>query len=426
LWLNLRIYTGLKPQNSLDLPRLKDRVFKLLGPAIPDASGWGLLRPGILSSYIVNRIPREWRTRVLEELLEGVKIDGSWIVFDYLFSKTAKVNPLSSCLKSLGLVKYGEVRLHDTYFVTVGLSLREEGIVVFLYKGGKAAEEELDNLAYVIFHMADSSPPKRVRIDEKTLTEAAYSLSMSGAWSWVGWTTREGQTIPSQVVRSRWKEEYADKIREGDWRELKFESNFGRVRLLNTPRRKSIAVAVKKRFFRPGFKRQLSPMFNELARIIKPHKVMDVTYSMEDKAGILRSYTERRGIVASERFLEKEYSLPERNVRDVSYEFTGYDIEAGEWKIEVKAFRDGLTKDIELTENEVKVMNEERRYRLFIVENSWDKHPKVNVIDDVRSLVLEKKDRSVTLVSMSSETYYICNEDVWRAKTSMQGHSKIA
>jgi len=71
-------------------------------------------------------------------------------------------------------------------------------------------------------------------------------------------------------------------------------------------------------------------------------------------------------------------------------------------------------------------MNEERRYRLFIVENSWDKHPKVNVIDDVRSLVLEKKDRSVTLVSMSSETYYICNEDVWRAKTSMQGHSKIA
>jgi len=166
-------------------------------------------------------------------------------------------------------------------------------------------------------------------------------------------------------------------------------------------------------------------MFNELARIIKPHKVMDVTYSMRDEAGILRSYTERRGIAASEKFLEKEHGLSDRDIRDVSYEFTGYDMEAGEWKIEVKAFRDGLTKDMELTENEVKVMNEESGYRLFIVENSWDKHPKVDVIDDVRSLVPEKKEKSVTLVSMSSETYYICNEDIWRAKTSRQRHSNI-
>ena len=40
--------------------------------------------------------------------------------------------------------------------------------------------------------------------------------------------------------------------------------------------------------------------------------------------------------------------------------------------------------------------------------------------------LVPKKDRSVTLVSMGSETYYICNEDVWRAKTSRQGHSKMA
>lgn len=146
------------------------------------------------------------------------------------------MNPLSSCLKSLGLVKYGEVRLHDTYFVTIGLSLREEGIIaIFLYKDGKAAEEEPDNLAYVIFHIADGLPPKRVGFDERTLAEAAYLLSTSETWSWVGWTTKEDQTIPGQVVRSRWKEEYADKIREGNRRELKFESNFGRIRLLNTP-----------------------------------------------------------------------------------------------------------------------------------------------------------------------------------------------
>lgn len=90
MWLNLRIYTCLKPQNTPDPPGLKDRIFKLLGPAIPDALGWGLLRPGILFSYIVNRIPREWRTRALEELLERREDNGSWIVFDYLFSKPPK------------------------------------------------------------------------------------------------------------------------------------------------------------------------------------------------------------------------------------------------------------------------------------------------------------------------------------------------
>ena len=425
--LNLRMYVGLEPKSDLDLAGLRDRILKLLGPAIPDASSWGLLRPGILSSYIIHRIPREWRTRALEELLGGVRIDGGWIIFDYLFSKAAKVNPLSSCLKSLGLIKYGEVRLHDTYFVTAGLSLRQEegGVAIFLYKGGRAAEEELDNLAYVISHLADASPPKRVEFDEKTLAEAAYLLSTSGVWSWVGWTTKEGQTIPGQVVRSRWEEEYADKIRRGDWRELKFESKFGRIRLLNTPRRKSIAVAVKKRFFKPGPKRQLSPILNELTRIIKPHKVTGVTYSMRDEAGILRSYTERRGVVASERFLEREYSISERDIRDVSYEFVGYDIDAGGWKIEVKAFRDGLTKDVELTENEVKAMNEESEYRLFIVENSWDERPRINVVDDVKNLMLEKRERPITLVTIGNETYYICNEAVWREKTCKHGDSTV-
>ena len=61
MWLNVRIYVGLNPQEGLDLSRLRERVFKLLGPAIPDASGWGLLRPGIISPYLLNRIPRELR-----------------------------------------------------------------------------------------------------------------------------------------------------------------------------------------------------------------------------------------------------------------------------------------------------------------------------------------------------------------------------
>ena len=426
MWLNVRMYVGLAPQEDLDLSRLRERIFKLLGPAIPDASGWGLLRPGILSPYLLNRIPRELRIGELEGLLGGVKIDRDWIIFDYLFSKAAKVNPLASCLKSLGLAKYGEVRLHDTYFVTVGLEPRKSGKMIFLYKGRRAAEEELDNLAYVISHMLNSPQPKKIKFDEETLAETAYTLSTSGKWSWVGWVTKEGETIPSEVVRSRWKEEYAEKLRRGDWRELRFESNSGRIRLLNTARRKAISAAIRRKIFRPGPKRELAPIFDELARMVRPHRATEVTYSMEDKAGIFRSYTERRGVVASEKFLEKEYGLSERDIKDVSYEFMGYDIDAGEWKVEVKAFRDGLTKAIEFTENEVKVMNGENGYRLFIIEDSWDEHPKVNVVKDVKALALDRGERNVTQVSIGTEIYYICHENIWRARVSKQGHSEIA
>jgi len=115
-----------------------------------------------------------------------------------------------------------------------------------------------------------------------------------------------------------------------------------------------ISAAIRRKIFRPRPKRELAPIFDELARMVRPHRAMEVTCSMEDRAGILRSYTERRGVVASEKFLEKEYGLSERDIKDVSYEFMGYDIDVGEWKVEVKAFRDGLTKAIELTENEVK------------------------------------------------------------------------
>ena len=104
----------------------------------------------------------------------------------------------------------------------------------------------------------------------------------------------------------------------------------------------------------------------------------------------------------------------------------GYDIDAGEWKVEVKAFRDGLTKSIELTENEVKVMNEENGYRLFIIEDSWDEHPKVNVVKDVKALALDRGERNITQVSIGTEIYYICHENIWRARVSKQGHSEIA
>jgi hypothetical protein len=136
----------------------------------------------------------------------------------------------------------------------------------------------------------------------------------------------------------------------------------------------------------------------------------------------LRSYTERRGILASEHVARDEYKI---EPRDVSYEFRGYDIEVGDYKIEVKAFRDGLYKPIELTENEYRAMNELESYRLFVVEDAWAKNPKVNIIGKPRELTLNKMERYVPQITTKTEIYYKCDEERWKQKVDVYRYGRV-
>jgi hypothetical protein len=421
--LNVKMYSGIKPGISYsDLYELAARLERLLGPAIPDGSAWGLERPGLVGLKVVEAVYRTWRVpRPSVEVPWRPRLMGPWIVFDYLFSKTAKANPLITCLTSLGLAKYGKVVLKNTYLVTAGLS-PGKGIMIFLYKGGPGVEKDLDNLAYVISHMMKAHDVKKAVLDLETLANAAYELNNSVMWRWVGWVTKEGETIPGETVKSRWKEEYEEKLRRGEWRSLEFEGTIGRIKLSSTERRKTISVIVKKKVFKMGSKRDLKPVFDELSRILKPNRFTYLSPDQSDEAGILRAYTERRGIVAAEYVVRGEYGV---NACDVSYEFKGYDIEAGENKIEVKAFRDGMHKTIELTENEYEKMREIEGYKIFVVEDAWDDNPRVNVIEDPRSLILNKRGRDKPRLTIETETYYECEEARWREKVDKTKFGKV-
>jgi hypothetical protein len=419
---NIGMYVDAKP--SIDYGSISDlaiRLEKLLGPAIPDRSAWALERPGLVGLRIVEEACRTWgiaRPSTIE-MPRRPYIMGSWIVFDYLFSKTAKANPLITCLTSLGVAKYGRVVLKNTYLVTAGLN-PEKGVMIFLYRGGRAIEKDLDSLAYVVSHIIKSHNIKRVVMDLEVLAEAAYELNKSAMWRWIGWVTREGKSIPSETVKEKWGEEYEEKLRRGEWRELEFEGVFGRIRFSSAGR--AVKVKVKKSVFRLGSRRDLKPVFNELSRIIKPRRLASLSYDQLDEAGILRAYTERRGIVASEYIVREEYGI---DAYDVSYEFRGYDIEAGDRKIEVKAFRDGLNKPIELTENEYAKMHEIEGYKIFIVEDSWDENPKVNIIEDPRGLILNKGERDRPQLKIETEAFYVCEENRWRGKVDKQRFGKV-
>jgi hypothetical protein len=418
--LNIKMYVNVKPNVKYDnLLDLAMRIERLLGPAIPDESAWGLDRPGLVGPEAINRAHNIWRIHNTY-VSEKIRLMGSWIVFDYLFSKIAKANPLITCLTLLGLAKYEKrVILKNTYLVTVELN-PEKGIMIFLYKGGPSIEKDLDSLAYVISHIMKSHSMKKVVIDLETLTNAAYELNNSTIWKWTGWITKEGETIPGEIVKSKWKGDYEVKLKKGEWRMLEFEGRFGRIRLSLTERRKRVNVILRKNVFELKPKRSLKPIFDELSRILKPYKLTHLTYDQSDEAGILRAYTERRGIVATENIVKEEYGV---NARDVSYEFRGYDIEAGEKKIEVKAFRNG-DKTIELTENEYKKMYEEG-YEIFIVENAWNDNPKVNIIEDPKRLEPKGKERGKPKLAIETETYYEVKEDKWRKEVNKQKLGKV-
>lgn len=90
--------------------------------------------------------------------------------------KTVKANPLIICPKPIGAVKYEEVKLMDTYILTVGLNYNK-GLMIFLYKGEKVVEEELDDIAYIISHMLKSPNPLRIQLDTEILCQITYHLS---------------------------------------------------------------------------------------------------------------------------------------------------------------------------------------------------------------------------------------------------------
>jgi hypothetical protein len=420
---SVRIYEIGKPEiEHRSLLEIATRVGRLLGPALPDRQAWALERPGILGPVLVNTACRSWRIPQPGLEVPGrPSIMGSWIVFDYLFSKMAKANPLITCLTTLGIAKYGRVDLKNTYLVTVGFNL-ERGRMFFLYKGGRGVERDLDSLAYVISHMLGSSEIRKAVVDLELLAKAAYELNRSIMWKWVTWETLDGSSIPAETVKSRWKEEYEERLREGEWRMLEFKSRLGKIRLRSTERGKTISINVKKSVYALGSKRDLKPVFDELSKIINPDRFAELNYDHEDLSGILRSYTERRGILASEYVVSNEYGA---EPRDVSYEFLGYDIEAGDNRIEVKAFRDGLYKPIELTENEYRTMNELESYWLFVVEDAWDKNPKVNIIGNPRELTLNKKERHIPQITTKPETYYECDEERWKQKVDTYKYGRI-
>jgi hypothetical protein len=421
---NVRIYKVGKPAiEHSSLLEIATRICRLLGPALPDRQAWELERPGILGAVLVNTACRSWRIPQPSLEVSGrPSIMGSWIVFDYLFSKTAKANPLITCLTALGVAKYGRVDLKNTYLVTVGLNI-ERGRMLFLYKGGRSVDRDLDSLAYVISHILEASAIKKAVIDLESLAKAAYELNRSIMWKWVAWETLDGSSIPAETVKSRWKEEYEEKLRKGEWRVLEFKSRLGKIKLKSTERSKAISINVKKSIYAIGSKRDLKPVFDELFKIINPDRFAELNYDHEDLSGILRSSTERRGILASEHVVRDEYKI---EPRDVSYEFRGYDIEAGDYKIEVKAFRDGPYKSIELTENEYKAMNELESYTLFVVEDAWDKNPKVNIIRNPRELTLNKKERNIPQIITKPEIYYECDEERWKQKVETYKYGRVS
>jgi len=294
------MYIGIKPNiDERDIKAVSERLYELLGPAIADRSGWGLLRPGLLNRDLVKDVCKNWRAKVkIHEIYVYPQIQGNWIFFDYLFSKSTTINPLIKCLSSLGIAKYGEIKIPNTYLIVAGLN-PESGILIFLYKG--EIKTELNNLAFIIAHALDSvNTLRKVEINRKLLIETAYNLLNTGRWKWRGWVTREGRSIPEVALKVKWNK-YQRLLKNGNWKTVQLESEYAKIKLYMGERKKYIDIEIRRKYLKPGPKRNLRPIFDDLASSIKPFKINKIKYSKDDRGGILRSYTERRGIVASKK-----------------------------------------------------------------------------------------------------------------------------
>jgi hypothetical protein len=128
-------------------------------------------------------------------------VDIFWIFFDYLFSKTASINPLIKCLATAGLTKYGEIKLTNTYLITVGINCKQ-GMIIMLYNG-KKIETQLDDLAYVLSHILKASKIKAVEINKSVIIKFATYLKSSLRWQLKGWVSKEGRTIELDLVQKK-------------------------------------------------------------------------------------------------------------------------------------------------------------------------------------------------------------------------------
>jgi hypothetical protein len=413
--MRLRIYSNIKPSmSSSDSAELIEKIYNYLGPSVVDFSGWGLLRPGLLTKRLVLDVCNIWRAERRKELViyDRPQLRGEWIFFDYLFSKVTSANPIIKCLTSIGLAKYGETKLTNTYLTTVGFNYKQ-GLLLMLYNG-KKIESQLDDLAYIISHMLKTPKPKLAEINNNLLSKFATYLESSPRWQLKGWISKEGRTIELDLVQEN-KQEYLNKLKRGEWQSLLFQDRYSKIKPTIGPRIKTIDVFIKKKFYNPGPKRDLRPTFEELAKGINTDKLSDILPSSTDEAGILRAYTERRGVIA---VLKYEKEKHQREAFDVSYEFPGYDVKSEPHLIEVKAFKDSTFKSLQLTANEYETMNKEENYHLYVVEEAWDNIPKVNIINDPKKMPFAKQSRDVLETKMTPQEYFECGEDKWRSNVT--------
>jgi hypothetical protein len=127
---------------------------------------------------LITNVCNIWRAeRKKQFITDRPQISGEWIFFDYLFSKTASINPIIKCLATAGLTKYGEIKLTNTYLITVGINCKQ-GMIIMLYNG-KKIETQLDDLAYVLSHILKASKIKAVEINKNVIVKFATYLKSS-------------------------------------------------------------------------------------------------------------------------------------------------------------------------------------------------------------------------------------------------------
>lgn len=419
---SLTMYRIGKPGITYDtLQDVALRINNLLGPAVPEEMAWGLQRPGLLSNHIIIGIRESWKARIITKTIPNTpQIMGSWIVFDYLFSKGVRVAPLVARLRLLGIIEIqkAEFLVNNTYLVTIGLNV-DEGLMFFLTPSiySRSIKSDLDDLAYVVSHALECMDVKRVNIDSQVLSEAAYLLLKSPTWKFSGLITSDGKDLRRERL-----EIIEEKIRQHNtWEYVEFRSKkYGKIKL-STIDPRPIRVSLRKRIYELGPQRDLGSILNELSRVIKPrlNNLENVKYN--NSSEILKAYTERRGVIASKHVAEHKYMVIPR---DVSYEFVGYDVEAGENKIEVKAFR-GEGGCIELTEHEHDVMQKQEHYRIFIVENAWERKPIVNIIENPKGLDLGKHEKPKTRIETQFKLHYTCNKEEWEKRVNQKEYGQV-
>jgi hypothetical protein len=404
------------------LDHIKDRIFQLLGPAIADMR-WGLMRPGLLVPDLASSVALMWRARSISPIVSiPPNIYRPWVIFDYLFSRTTHLDPLFSLLKTLGMVKMSrdiawDRALPEAHLVTVGINVKN-GLMIFLHNGSAGiVRSDLNNLAYVLGHILKSYSVRRVILEDvECMGEVAHNLSKleEQGWDCVTWKTSGGKAIPKEVRRGWSREEYERKLRDVDWRRLEFENRkFGSIWLSVSQKalknRKAVTVSIKEGVYRVALQRiQLLPsMFEVLSEVIAPKKFETIEMDMDDRAGILKAYTERRGVVASACVVRKLYGV---EPNDVSYDFVGYDLDAGANKIEVKTFRGSIDEYsyLTLTRNECEKMKSVEGYRIFVVENAWGDNPQVKVISDPRRLKMIEDSEDRLTITTVPEAFYRC------------------